>query len=59
MTGDFIILSNAELDQVSGGGNPQPMARHGWFVPQAPVSAVTLFSNPAFYRGGASTVKAF
>jgi hypothetical protein len=63
---DFIILSNAELDHVSGGAafpfvHPvDPSAPHGgWPMPQPPISAITLFNNPEFYRKGTTTAKAF
>ena len=58
MTDDFIIFSDAELDQVSGGDNPYaPPAQthyHGpvrWYR-EPSVSAITPFRNLDFYLGG-------
>jgi bacteriocin-like protein len=57
LTDDFIILSDAELDQVSGGDNPYVPPHHkghhdpGWYQqPEPPVSA-TPFRNLDFYLG--------
>jgi bacteriocin-like protein len=58
MIDDFIILSDAELDQVSGGDNPYAPPHHtgyhgpGWYASQPPVSAITPFRNLDFYLGG-------
>lgn len=57
MTDDFIILSDAELDQVSGGDNPYAPPQHthyhgpGWYHEPQPsgVSAITPFRNVSFY----------
>jgi bacteriocin-like protein len=63
MTDVFIILSDAELDQISGGAlhMPQPPTpgHNPWHLPQPPISAITLFSNPEFYVRGTTTMKAF
>jgi hypothetical protein len=66
VTVDLVTLSNAELDDISGGSaipfvHPvDPHAPHGgWRTGQAPISAITLFNSPEFYRKGATTVKAF
>jgi hypothetical protein len=53
MTDDFAILSDAELDQVSGGDNPYAPPPHthyhgpGWYHEPQPsgVSAITPFRN--------------
>jgi bacteriocin-like protein len=62
MTDDFIILNDAELDQVSGGAlhmPPAPTPGHNpWHLPH-PIGPITLFNNPEFYCRGASTAKAF
>jgi bacteriocin-like protein len=61
MTDDFIILSDAELDQVSGGDNPYVPPHHtghhgpGWYQqpqPQQSISAIRPFRNLDFYLGG-------
>jgi bacteriocin-like protein len=59
MTDDFIILSDAELDQVSGGGYPYvPQPPHhtghdtlGWHQRGPSVSAITPFRDLDFYIG--------
>jgi hypothetical protein len=60
MTDDFIMLSDAELDQVSGGDLPYapPPPHHtghdtlGWQKHGASVSAITPFRDLDFYLGG-------
>jgi hypothetical protein len=59
MTDDFIILSDAELDQASGGGIPYtpPPPHHtghdtlGWHQHGSSVSAITPFRDLDFYLG--------
>ena len=60
MTDDFITLSDAELDQVSGGTIIIPTPPHhtghhtpGWHhAPEPKISAITPFRNLDFYLGG-------
>jgi hypothetical protein len=63
MTDDFIILSDAKLDQVLGGALHMPSAPtpgdNPWHLPQPPISPITLFNNPEFYVRGTTTAKAF
>jgi hypothetical protein len=63
MTDVFIILSDVELDQVSGGALHMPQSPtpgdNPWHLPQPPISAITLFNNPEFYVRGTTTAKAF
>ena len=56
MTDDFIILSDAELDHVSGGDNPYVPPHHtghhapGWYASHP--SEITPFRNLDFYLSG-------
>jgi bacteriocin-like protein len=67
MTADFNILSDTDLDQVSGGwhiGPPSPPTTpggHHWPMPkpEPQMSATSLFNNPDLYRWGTSTAKEF
>jgi hypothetical protein len=74
MTTDFKILSDAQLDQASGGlhfgpngpTSPQPTTPttpggHHWPMPrpEPQMSATSLFNNPDLYRWGTSTATEF
>jgi bacteriocin-like protein len=68
MTDDFIILSDAELEQVSGGAafpfvHPvDPSAPHGGWPkprPEPQASATSPLNNPDLYRWGTSTANEF
>ena len=63
MTNDFIILSDARLDQVLGGALHMPPSPtpgdNPWHLPQPPIGPTTLFNNTEFYVRGTTTAKAF
>ena len=63
MTDDFIILSDAKLDQVLGGALHMPPSPtpgdNPWHLPQPPIGPIRLFNNPEFYVRGTTTAKAF
>jgi bacteriocin-like protein len=63
MTDVFIILNDAELDQVSGGvlhtPKPPTPGHNPWHLPPPPIGPISLFNNPALYCKGTTTAKAF